>query len=93
MANIVAQSRRFALWNAFGVLDLVLALGLGALCSGVLPALTGELTTAPMAQLPLVLVPAYFVPIYLMLHFVAFARARRAARGGEGYRGAAPVPA
>ena len=70
-----AASKTFVVWNLLGILDLVLALGNGAL-SSVLP---GEVTTGPMAQLPLVLVPAYLVPIFFMLHLLALAQARRLA--------------
>lgn len=72
-----AASRTFVAWNVLGVLDLVVAVGTGALSSGFAFAITGEITTAPMAQLPLVLIPAYFVPIFFMLHMAALFQARR----------------
>jgi hypothetical protein len=71
-------TRRFALFNWLGILDLTVALSLGGL-SAVL--LRGGVTTAPMAQLPLVLIPAFMVPLFLMLHFSALLQARRAAIG------------
>ncbi len=71
------RTPRFAVWNLLGILDLVVAVTLGALSSGLIPALVSVPTT-PMAQLPLVLIPAYFVPIFLMLHFAALVQARRA---------------
>lgn len=71
-------SSRFRAWNWLGILDLVVAVGLGGLlASGTL----GGVTTAPMAQLPLVLVPAYLVPIYIMLHVSALFRPRPAREG------------
>ncbi len=72
-----ATSRRFVLWNILGIIDLVVAVSLGAICSGFIPGLTGNVTTSPMARLPLVLIPAYLVPLFIMLHFIALAQARR----------------
>jgi hypothetical protein len=69
-------SRRYVVWNILGILDLVVAVSMGTICSGFIPGLTGTVTTGPMAQLPLVLVPAYFVPLFIMLHFTALAQAR-----------------
>jgi len=72
-----AGSRRFVLWNILGILDLVVALSMGALNSGFIPGVVGSVTTAPMARLPLVLIPAFLVPLFLMLHLVALFQARR----------------
>jgi len=70
-------SRRFVIWNILGVLDLVVAVSMGVLCSGFIPGIVGSVTTSPMAKLPLVLIPAYLVPFFLMLHFSALSQARR----------------
>ena len=78
-----ATSRRYLIWNIMGILDLVIAVSMGALCSGFLRGLTGNVTTSPMAHLPLVLIPAYLVPIFIMLHFTALSQARRLARSGK----------
>ena len=75
-------SRRFVTWNILGIVDLVLAVSLGTICSGFIPGITGNVTTGAMAQLPLVLMPAYFVPLFIMLHIAALAQARRSARSG-----------
>jgi hypothetical protein len=80
---VVRQARfivgkTFAVWNALGMLDLVVAVGTGTLIS-VLGGVAGEVTMTPMAQLPLLLVPVYFVPILMMLHVAALMQARRAA--------------
>ena len=72
-----AASRRFVIWNIMGIVDLVVAVSLGALSSGFIHGLTGSVTTSAMGQLPLVLIPAYLVPIFIMLHFTALAQARR----------------
>ncbi len=69
-----AGSSVFTVWNLLGILDLVVAMGTGALSSGFL---AGNVTTAPMAHLPLVLIPAYLVPLFVMLHLAALFQARR----------------
>jgi hypothetical protein len=72
-----AGSKTFIVWNVLGILDLVMAVGLGAL---VATGVTGEVTTSPMGQLPLVLAPAYLVPIWTMLHLAALFQAQRVRR-------------
>ncbi len=76
-------SRRFVTWNILGIVDLVLAVSLGTICSGFIPGITGNVTTGPMTQLPLVLIPAYFVPLFMILHVTALAQVRRLARPGK----------
>lgn len=73
-----AGTRRFALFNWLGILDLTVALSLGGLSAMFL---RGRVTTVPMAQLPLILIPAFLVPLFLMLHITALLQARRAAVG------------
>jgi hypothetical protein len=68
---------RFSVWNWLGILDLVVAVSMGVLSSGVVPGLT-SVTTAAMGTLPLALIPVYFVPLFVMLHAVALFRAREA---------------
>jgi hypothetical protein len=76
-------SRRYVIWNIMGIVDLVVAVSMGTICSGFLPGITGNVTTSPMAKLPLVLIPAYLVPLFIMLHFTALSQARRFARSGK----------
>ena len=61
----------FLVWNLFGMLDLVSAIGSGGLSAMLAHGTPGEITMGPMAGLPLVLIPAYFVPILFMLHLTA----------------------
>ena len=75
--------RRYVVWNIMGIVDLVVAVTMGAVCSGFLPGITGNVTTSPMAKLPLVLIPAYFVPVFIMLHLAALFQARQLARAGK----------
>jgi hypothetical protein len=81
-----AASRRYVIWNILGIVDFVVALSMGTLCSGAFHGITGligNVTTSPMAQLPLVLIPAYMVPFFSMLHFTALFQARQSARSGK----------
>ena len=67
-------------WNAFGLLDLVVAVGtatwvtLHAVTPGVQPVLT----------LPLVVIPTFFVPIFLANHVFIFRRLLAAGRRSDG---------
>ncbi|HEX4072394.1 MAG TPA: hypothetical protein VHX68_14535 [Planctomycetaceae bacterium] len=72
-----AKSPLFVVWNLLGILDLVVAIGMGALSAGFVPGLAANVTTAPMAQLPLVVIPAYLVPLFIMFHVTALLQARR----------------
>lgn len=74
-----AASKTFMIWNLLGILDLVVAVGTGALSSATALGVPGEVTTAPMAQLPLVLIPGYLVPFFIMLHVTALLQARHLA--------------
>jgi hypothetical protein len=72
-----AASRTFVAWNVLGILDLMSAVGSGALAVILAARVPGAVVTVPMAQLPLVLLPAYLVPIFVMLHIAALVQARR----------------
>lgn len=81
-----AASRRYVVWNILGIVDFVVALSMGTLCSGAfhgINELIGNVTTSPMARLPLVLIPAYMVPFFTILHFTALFQARQLARSGK----------
>jgi hypothetical protein len=63
-------------WNVLGLLDLVVAVGMG---SGLLvPLLAPGLGSAPpaaaMGALPMILVPAFAVPVSVLLHLLALGR-------------------
>jgi hypothetical protein len=72
-----AASKSFVAWNLSGILDLTVAVSIGALVPLLAPNVYGAVTTAPMTQLPLVLIPTYLVPTFLMLHLTALFWARR----------------
>jgi hypothetical protein len=75
-----AASKAFVAWNLSGVLDLTVAVSIGALVPLLAPNFYGTVSTAPMARLPLLLVPTYLVPTFLILHFTALLQARRFGR-------------
>lgn len=70
-------------WNLFGLLDLVVAVGMG---TGLLaPLLVPELgprvpPAAAMGFLPMMLVPAFAVPVSVMMHVLSLARLMRGVR-------------
>ncbi len=69
------------LWNAFGFLDLVVAVGTAT-------AVTLQQTgpgVEPVLTLPLVVVPAFFVPIFLATHVMIFRRLVALARGADAH--------
>jgi hypothetical protein len=70
------QSRTFVFWNIFGMLDLVVAVGMGGLGSLLVDNPAGVFPTMIMSQLPLVMVPTFFVPLFLLLHVIAFLQAK-----------------
>lgn len=87
-----AASKTFVVWNLLGILDLVVAVGTGALSSALASGMAEEVTTAPMAHLPLVLIPAYFVPLFIMLHLAALFQARRLAMSERSPRSHGQLP-
>lgn len=70
----------FIRWNILGILDLLIALSIGALSAFFTTGAPGEVSTAPMASLPLLLIPAFLVPIFLMLHAAALMQSRQLIR-------------
>ena len=72
-----AETFRFRLWNALGILDFVIAFTTATICAMTIAA-DAPPTIAPMGQLPLVLVPAFMVPLFAMLHVVALMQSKSA---------------
>ena len=75
-----AASKSFVAWNLSGILDLTVAVSIGALVPLFAPSLYGTVTPAPMSHLPLVLIPTFLVPTFLMLHLTALFQARQLGR-------------
>jgi hypothetical protein len=76
-----AGSTAFVRWNVLGVLDLIVALGLGTLGATLTTGAPGEISTAPLTRLPLLLIPAFLVPFFLMLHTATLMQSREIRRG------------
>jgi hypothetical protein len=72
-----AQSRTFVAWNVLGILDLLVAVAMGALGSILLGNPSGVFPTTVMSQMPLVLIPTFFVPMFVVLHLVALLQVRQ----------------
>lgn len=83
-----AASAAFRRWNVLGILDLVVAIGIGTLSATLASGAPGQISAAPMATLPLLLIPAFLVPLFLMLHTAALMQSgvmiRSRARGDTG---------
>jgi hypothetical protein len=75
-----ATSAAFIRWNVLGILDLVVAVSIGALSATLATGAPGEISSAPMATLPLLLIPAFLVPLFLMLHTAALMQSRQIIR-------------
>jgi hypothetical protein len=78
-----AAGRLFQVWNLLGTLDLVVAVGLGAMSSVLGIGISAEIRTFPMGVLPLVLVPTFLVPLFLMLHLASLLQARQMVVAGR----------
>ena len=75
-----ATRAAFIGWNLLGILDLVVAVSIGALGAMFATGAPGEISSAPMATLPLLLIPAFLVPLFFMLHIAALLQSRQLAR-------------
>ena len=75
-----AASGAFIRWNILGMLDLIVAVSIGAVSAFLTTGAPGEISTAPMATLPLLLIPAFLVPLFLMLHTAALMQSRQLVR-------------
>jgi hypothetical protein len=74
-AGRAVSSRRLAIWNAFGALDLFVAVTLGLLSAPGFPlrVFTSSDELA-IASLPWVMIPTLLVPLYLLTHLTIAAR-------------------
>jgi hypothetical protein len=70
----------FIRWNVLGILDLLIAVSIGAVSALFSTGAPGEISTAPMATLPLLLIPAFLVPLFLMMHTSALMQSRQLIR-------------
>lgn len=85
LVGVLAPFVAFALWrrpqrrvlgiafNTLGLLDLVIAVGVGVLLApGPLQTIVTEPTTEIMALLPMALIPTFAVPLAIVLHLASF---------------------
>jgi hypothetical protein len=86
-----AGGRLFWAWNLLGILDLVVAVSLGATSAVLGIGLSAEITNFPMGSMPLVIVPAFLVPLFLMLHLASLFQARRLVTTGKVCRWTEPT--
>jgi hypothetical protein len=70
----------FIFWQILGILDLLVAIVMGALTRFISPS---AIQTDAMAVLPMSLIPTFAVPLLLILHFISIAQARQWARQGN----------
>lgn len=83
-----------AAWNAFGILDLIVAVATGfATSPSPFQLAAFERPNDLISVFPLVLIPTYLVPIGILLHLASLAKLRRSAEGIAGTGNAAAAPA
>ena len=77
---------RIAGWNAFGTLDLIVAvfLGITSAAGSPLQLIHAGVGSEAMQHLPLSLVPTVLVPFYLLTHAVIAAQLRARSQAGHG---------
>lgn len=80
-----AAGNRFVLWNISGILDLAVAVSIGAVVPLFAPSLYRTGSTAAMTHLPLVLIPTFLVPMFLILHLTALFQVRHLRRVGASF--------
>lgn len=75
-----------AWWNAFGTLDLVVAVALGVMSADGSPLQVFHSATgpSPLTILPYAFIPTVLVPFYLILHAILFVQLRRSAYADVG---------
>jgi hypothetical protein len=77
-------------WNALGILDLLVAVTLGALtATGRLPV---DVPNVAASSFPLVMIPAFAVPLSLILHGVSLWQLMRRTRATASALSAQPMP-
>jgi len=78
VGNPRGQARSVLAWNAFGIADLVVAVGAGLLTSpSPLQRFAFDAPNELITAFPLVLVPTFLVPISIVLHIASLTKLRR----------------
>jgi hypothetical protein len=80
-ASTSANHPRVLLWNAFGMLDLIVAVALGVTSQPGSPVelIHAGAGSAAITTMPWAMIPAFLVPFYLIGHGIVFIQARRPA--------------
>ena len=65
------SQKRIWLWNSYGLLDFIIAVGIGIITSSL--ALT-EISSSAINYFPLVVIPGFFVPAYAITHLFIFSQ-------------------
>ena len=68
-----AHRKSYILWQALGMADLIIAVGLGTTARLLSP---DGASMLPMTVLPLSLVPTFFVPLLFIFHIISIAQAK-----------------
>ena len=95
VASRGAQARGpLTIWNVLGLLDLMVAVGLGVTSSPALQAAFTGPNSGPMTTLPWLLIPGFLVPTLAATHLAIFYRLRIGLERGAAPRTSAhPTPA
>jgi hypothetical protein len=64
-------------WNAFGILDLIVAVGTGFLTTPPFQLLSPDAPNELISAFPLVIVPVFAVPLSILLHVMSLMKLRR----------------
>jgi hypothetical protein len=74
--KLATANRRssFTRWQILGIVDLVVAVSLGATAQLISP---HGIATSIMTELPMSLIPTFAVPLFAMLHIICIAQARQ----------------
>ncbi len=75
--------RSVYVWNSLGLLDFVLAVGLGVLTRPGVGLFSEILTSGPMSVFPLVLIPGFVVPFYIITHWIIALNAHKQLTANE----------
>jgi hypothetical protein len=77
------SARTIASWNAFGALDLIVAVGLATASAPPLQLIHAGVGSQAIQHLPMSLIPTVLVPFYLLTHAVVAAQLRVRSRSAQ----------
>ena len=75
---VTVTPKRIILWNAFGLIDFVVAVSLGVMTrTGEALHTSGQVSSDIMSTFPLALIPGFAVPFYVITHLMIYAQLKR----------------